>query len=820
MEIYENANLVSDDININDQDQFDYSDNLNINQLIDDVNKIQENKPFYIKETKFAIYIENKNQNCSIKLPKPFERKISLIENNDEISNMNFLNVTPAEAILGIFNMNGNKYLAYVDSSENVASIMNNNIYSINSIELINITDKKEFTVDIDLIKVIKELFSSGNFYYSDNYDIAFTFNNNVDNNKDNNKYIFNYPILKSFIDNKIPELFYSYVIFGYIEDKNNISLNETIDIDIVVIERYYTRQIIISKEIPEYKKQIEVICSLKNKKNKYENRTFSYICYNSSESVKNINSFIPCDKIFSQELKSFKNIICIINNLGASENSPKLKSILEKINKNFFDNKISIIDFTSTYHNNKSIDSYISLCKDDTSNNNIQNDIFWFIDLDNENSHDNKYFNAFIKMIWKVIKEQVNLLDLNIDIGEFNNMKKSILYQKFNEIIIQYYNNNFKLKKPFFNGEENMEDYQKILDKYFHYSDTDAPIMNVTNIITNNNNNNSIKEKTNKEESKKINILCITWNIAGITSKNYDIKELFTNNEIYKQKKAPDIIIFAIQEIVKLTFGNIINIFSNQKSVTTWTTNIILTLGDIYPNEVYREMKCLNLVGIYLLIMVKDSLTNDIVLKDHNITKTGIHGTMGNKGFCTVTFQCFDKITSIGSGHFEAGESKNDERIKTLIQLLNKPIKLVENQLITFKDADYWIILGDVNFRIDLSYGEVIKAIKEKKFDSLYKFDQFNTSLEKDEFLQNHVCESKINFEPTYKYEKDSNEYDKKKGRIPSYTDRIFFCKEEGIKMISYKCINNLKYSDHRPVIGVFELEVNKRKSLLSVDK
>ena len=72
-----------------------------------------------------------------------------------------------------------------------------------------------------------------------------------------------------------------------------------------------------------------------------------------------------------------------------------------------------------------------------------------------------------------------------------------------------------------------------------------------------------------------------------------------------------------------------------------------------------------------------------------------------------------------------------------------------------------------------------------------------------------------KINFDPTYKYEKESNKYayDEDNVRVPAWTDRIFYCKNKGIKMLSYDCIKNLRYSDHRPVIGTFEIDTFKIK-------
>ena len=71
-------------------------------------------------------------------------------------------------------------------------------------------------------------------------------------------------------------------------------------------------------------------------------------------------------------------------------------------------------------------------------------------------------------------------------------------------------------------------------------------------------------------------------------------------------------------------------------------------------------------------------------VIKDneHNITKTGMYVTLGNKGFFTVTLQIFDKILSIGSGHLEAGQGKNKD-FANLLNLKSTRIKELIYELI-----------------------------------------------------------------------------------------------------------------------------------------
>ena len=180
------------------------------------------------------------------------------------------------------------------------------------------------------------------------------------------------------------------------------------------------------------------------------------------------------------------------------------------------------------------------------------------------------------------------------------------------------------------------------------------------------------------------------------------------------------------------------------------------------------------------------------------------------NNGFLIFTFKYNDKIFSIASGHSESGFNENEIRIQTLKEILIKEITVESKIFNRFKDSDFWIILGDLNFRLNLSFEEAISLIQDKKYNDLYCMDQFHLAYEdkKNLFLKNIINEGEINFAPTYKFEKNSDDYDfdYEKKIAPSYCDRIFFCKKNGIKVLSYGRVSSLKLSDHRPVSAAFE--------------
>jgi synaptojanin len=69
---------------------------------------------------------------------------------------------------------------------------------------------------------------------------------------------------------------------------------------------------------------------------------------------------------------------------------------------------------------------------------------------------------------------------------------------------------------------------------------------------------------------------------------------------------------------------------------------------------------------------------------------------------------------------------------------------------------------------------------------------------------------EGLLDFRPTFKYNDESNEYDtSKKMRVPSWTDRILY-KPDNCTLKYYNRREN-QFSDHRPVLAIFECRVMK---------
>jgi endonuclease/exonuclease/phosphatase family metal-dependent hydrolase len=122
---------------------------------------------------------------------------------------------------------------------------------------------------------------------------------------------------------------------------------------------------------------------------------------------------------------------------------------------------------------------------------------------------------------------------------------------------------------------------------------------------------------------------------------------------------------------------------------------------------------------------------------------------------------------------------------------------------------SDYIIMMGDLNYRIEMDRTKVLELIERREFATLLSRDQLERAkIENPEFAAFH--EAKIEFPPTYKFDSGSSAYDTSpKQRIPSYTDRILISASRAVgapEFVDYRMVDN-RLSDHRPVRANFAL-------------
>jgi hypothetical protein len=87
------------------------------------------------------------------------------------------------------------------------------------------------------------------------------------------------------------------------------------------------------------------------------------------------------------------------------------------------------------------------------------------------------------------------------------------------------------------------------------------------------------------------------------------------------------------------------------------------------------------------------------------------------------------------------------------------------------------------LNYRIDLDNDTVRKYIASKDYEYLHKYEEFHKFTQQDSEILRDFREAPLYFDPTYKYDFNSNQYDtSSKARVPAWCDRILFEAKESM--------------------------------------
>ena len=231
----------------------------------------------------------------------------------------------------------------------------------------------------------------------------------------------------------------------------------------------------------------------------------------------------------------------------------------------------------------------------------------------------------------------------------------------------------------------------------------------------------------------------------------------------------------------------------------------IQVVFHNLHTKGCYKIAYFTQLSGMMLTVFVKEEHCPYIRKIAAQTVGTGFMGTGGNKGGVAVRFEFHKTSICFVACHFAAHLEKVQKRNDNFTDICKRMIftQYEPPKKITDHDMVYW--MGDLNYRIEgLDLERVKELIKSENLEELLAYDQLRSQRN-----QGHVftsfLEGRITFKPTYKYDLGTDVYDTSdKARIPSWTDRILW-RGEHIECTFYRCHNEYKFSDHKPVSAMF---------------
>lgn len=275
--------------------------------------------------------------------------------------------------------------------------------------------------------------------------------------------------------------------------------------------------------------------------------------------------------------------------------------------------------------------------------------------------------------------------------------------------------------------------------------------------------------------------------------------------------------------------------------SVSTWEKAWTTALG-----TEYKKVTAVSLASIHLVIFLRKRLVSALQGADVSRVATGVGNIVGNKGGVAVSL-CFagNRKILVVSSHLAAHDGKVRNRNKDYCRIRQglfntqmggtpraspKRNQVVDElgstsgQALTGsgcqQDAteahhvSLW--MGDLNYRVNGRRRAVQHALEAGMYEVLHANDQLGRERKKGGAFGD-FNEGDISFPPTYKFDRHTDTYDtSSKNRIPSWTDRILWKTRSGVRpgtmlLQYYSSVSSIKVSDHKPVVALFDIDLNK---------
>ena len=169
----------------------------------------------------------------------------------------------------------------------------------------------------------------------------------------------------------------------------------------------------------------------------------------------------------------------------------------------------------------------------------------------------------------------------------------------------------------------------------------------------------------------KPLSIRVFTWNVAGKKPPS----DLERTIKVHLKPLISDCSVFAIglQEAVKLNAENVGkgNDGPLEGSAILWESALSSALHSVTYNGAFRQLVCRQMMGIVLLVYVREELASACGTPRVCAVGTGLLGLMGNKGAVAASLRVHSSNVCFVCAHMASGSNATEARNLEYAQLL-----------------------------------------------------------------------------------------------------------------------------------------------------
>eukprot|EP01084_Bolivina_argentea_P299747 516719_1 len=228
-----------------------------------------------------------------------------------------------------------------------------------------------------------------------------------------------------------------------------------------------------------------------------------------------------------------------------------------------------------------------------------------------------------------------------------------------------------------------------------------------------------------------------VTWNVNAKDPSN-------TFGQLLRHNDIPfDIYVIGLQEIVDLNAKNLI--INNEQDIK-WEYAIESTVNNrknIKNNIRYKKLRSIGLVGIRLIVYIRDNLLNEINANSIMSSKcaSGLFDIAGNKGGVGIRFEIFDTSICFICCHLAAHKGNVKGRNEDYHKIIQKLTFVSENNISeTPKTCDEKYSVDSPESSLNINYASNEINLNIKKHNKKSKKSHSASSIDGLSILQHDI--------------------------------------------------------------------------------